>query len=95
MLNLFEGHFDLVVSVAFSPNGKRATLGSFDRWIRVWDAETGNIVSGPFNRHNAQITFAATGLGTQSRFQPPTVKFQTYLLLRSKAGQAQFRGRQK
>jgi WD40 repeat protein len=40
-----------VSSVAFSPDGKRIASGSSDKSIRVWDAETGEMVSGPFEGH--------------------------------------------
>jgi WD40 repeat protein len=36
-----KGHADWVTSVSFSPDGKRIVSGSFDRTVKVWDAQTG------------------------------------------------------
>ena len=36
-----RGHSNRVVSVAYSPDGKRIASGSRDQTIRIWDAETG------------------------------------------------------
>jgi len=35
------GHSIIVLSVAFSPDGKRIVCGSFQGIIRIWDAATG------------------------------------------------------
>jgi len=32
-----KGHSDLVISVSFSPDGKRIVSGSFDNTLKVWD----------------------------------------------------------
>jgi WD40 repeat protein len=37
----FEGHTDQIVSVAFSPDGKRLLSASDDKSVRVWDVATG------------------------------------------------------
>jgi WD40 repeat protein len=39
-----QGHTHRILSVAFSPNGKRIVSGSggFDQTLRIWDVETGN-----------------------------------------------------
>jgi WD40 repeat protein len=35
-----EGHSRRVSSVSFSPDGKRIVSGSFDKTVKVWDAQT-------------------------------------------------------
>jgi WD40 repeat protein len=44
-----------VHSVAFSQDGKHIVSGSEDNTIRVWDAETGDVVSGPFEGHSGGV----------------------------------------
>ena len=36
-----KGHLGRVFSVSFSPDGKRIVSGSFDKTVKVWDAQTG------------------------------------------------------
>jgi WD40 repeat protein len=40
-LRRFEGHADLIWSVALSPNGRRALSGSEDHAVRLWDVGRG------------------------------------------------------
>lgn len=40
ILNDMEGHASLVLTVAFSSNGKRIVSASVDETVRVWDAES-------------------------------------------------------
>ncbi|OCH84063.1 hypothetical protein OBBRIDRAFT_453518 [Obba rivulosa] len=49
----------LVKSVAFSPNGKQVVSGSHDHTIRIWDAETGQVLAGPFNGHTNSVISVA------------------------------------
>src|SRR5438876_253954 len=48
ILNVFEGHTSGVTSVAFSGDGKQVVSGSWDYTVQVWDAQTGDLVAGPF-----------------------------------------------
>ena len=43
-MRTLTGHSD-VVSVAFSPNAKLIASGSSDRRVKIWDTETGALVS--------------------------------------------------
>jgi WD40 repeat protein len=56
---IMEGHSSSVLSVVFSPDGKQIASGSGDKTIRVWDAETGNVVSGPFEGHTNPVNSVA------------------------------------
>jgi WD40 repeat protein len=58
------GHISLVASVAFSQDGTRIVSGSDDKTIRVWHAETGELVLGPFKGHTdsvASVAFSEDG----------------------------------
>ncbi|KAF7970122.1 hypothetical protein HWV62_24942 [Athelia sp. TMB] len=50
-LKTIEVHKRNVTSVAYSPDGKHIVSGSWDKTIRISDAETGEIVIGPFIGH--------------------------------------------
>jgi WD40 repeat protein len=57
------GHTDLVQSLAFSPDGRRALSGGDDNSLRLWDLENGKELR-RFEGHTdtvAAVTFAATG----------------------------------
>src|SRR5262249_57417212 len=44
-IRTFQGHTDMVQSVAFSKDGKLLVTGSHDKTVRVWDVDTGKEVS--------------------------------------------------
>jgi len=48
-----------VRAVAFSPDGTHIVSGSHDKTIRVWDAQTGTTVAGPFHGHTDIVTSVA------------------------------------
>ncbi|OCH85338.1 hypothetical protein OBBRIDRAFT_321306 [Obba rivulosa] len=56
---VIRGHDSSVFCVAFSPDGKRVISGSEDRTIRIWDAETGRTMTGPFNGHRDRVCSVA------------------------------------
>ncbi|KAF7346304.1 WD-REPEATS-REGION domain-containing protein [Mycena sanguinolenta] len=50
---------DVVRSVAFSPDGKWIVSGSWDNTVHVWNAESGEVVAGPFNGHTDRVNSVA------------------------------------
>jgi WD40 repeat protein len=56
-----KGHENFVYGVAFSPDGKYAVTGSFDRTIRVWESATGKLVRefGGNNGHQRKVLSVA------------------------------------
>ncbi len=52
------GHRSAPVTVAFSPDGKRALTGGFDNILRLWDVETGKELR-QFLGHNACVRCVA------------------------------------
>ena len=42
-----EGHGDLVLCVAWSPDGRRVATGSVDKTARIWNAVTGTVARTP------------------------------------------------
>jgi len=59
IIDVFEGHTNSVNSIAFSQDGKRIVSGSYDQTIRVWDAETGEVVVGPLEGHTNSVKSVA------------------------------------
>ena len=43
-ISRFEGHTDMVTSIAFSGDGTQLLTGSLDRTLRLWDVETGETI---------------------------------------------------
>src|SRR5712671_7129019 len=56
---IFHGHYYSVKSVAFSPDGFRIVSGSEDKTIRLWDAETGDPIGKPLDRHSDGVNSVA------------------------------------
>ena len=54
-----SGHVQGVGSVAFSPDGKKIVSGSYDKTLRVWDAESGSSILGPLVGHTDWVTSVA------------------------------------
>src|SRR5882762_2808833 len=52
---MLEGNLGPVHSVAFSPDDSRIVSPQAGHTIHVWNAKTGEVVSGPFNTHNRHV----------------------------------------
>ena len=57
--SVMSGHTAAIHSIALSPDGKHVVSGSSDKTIRIWDAETGRTVAGPFEGHTSGIRSVA------------------------------------
>ena len=52
------GHDDCVNSIAISNDGKRIISGSYDKTVRIWDAETGKQIH-QLNGHDGDVMSVA------------------------------------
>ena len=62
-LIVLVGHTDSVLTIAFSPNGKRLISGSLDRTMRLWNTDTGKLIR-TREEHTApvnSVAFSANG----------------------------------
>ncbi|EJC98391.1 WD40 repeat-like protein [Fomitiporia mediterranea MF3/22] len=57
-LKELKAHKNCVRSVAFSPDGALVASGSIDATIRIWDAESGQVISGPFEGLTDCVAFS-------------------------------------
>ena len=53
------GHTRIVTCISYSPNGCYIVSGSFDKTIRMWDAETGTAVGKPLEGHTGFVMSVA------------------------------------
>ena len=66
-----------MISVAFSPDGKRIVSGDLDETVRLWDAATGNPIGQPIAGHTDRVwsvAFSPDGRGILSGGSDGTVK---------------------
>ncbi|KAG2149016.1 WD40-repeat-containing domain protein [Suillus bovinus] len=72
----FEGHSDLVTTVAVSPDDRRIASGGWDRAIIIWDVENKQMLFEPLVKHTARVTsvcFSANGKKLASGSRDKTV----------------------
>jgi WD40 repeat protein len=77
ILNILEGHSNEVLCIAFAPDGKRVVSGSQDHTVRIWDAQTGALVAGPFEGHSGwvrSVAFSSDGKRVISGSNDETVR---------------------
>lgn len=58
---IFRGHTGSVISISFSPDGKRVVSGSVDNTLRVWELETGRQICPPLVGHENSVHSVAFG----------------------------------
>ncbi|KAF7980465.1 hypothetical protein HWV62_37934 [Athelia sp. TMB] len=52
---VYTGHTDVVLSAAFSPDGRHIASGSEDGSVHIWDAETSLLAAGPIRGHTGPV----------------------------------------
>jgi WD40 repeat protein/serine/threonine protein kinase len=70
------GHSDRISCVAFSPDSKRIVSGSFDRTVKIWDAETGHemMTLAGHSRQVSSVVFSPDGTRIASGCLDGTIK---------------------
>ncbi len=57
-IKTFKGHTDLVKAVAFSPNGEKMAMASYDKTVTVWDIGSGQQLF-TFDQHSKSVLLLA------------------------------------
>jgi WD domain, G-beta repeat len=54
-----QNRTEVVLTVAFSPDGRRIVSGADDNTLRLWDANTGQPIGAPLTGHTKQVSSVA------------------------------------
>jgi WD40 repeat protein len=54
-INIFHDHRASVYPVALSPDETQVASGSEDKTIHIWNAQTGQVIGGPFEGHASPV----------------------------------------
>ena len=77
LLHTLEGGPSTVNSIAFSPEGKYIVSGSYYGTILVWDAQTGDVILGPYKgqtSHVHSVAFSPDGKRIASGTRDRTIR---------------------
>ena len=55
LLKTLTGHSNNVFAVSFSPDGRQIVSGSEDRTLKVWDAQTGQMLQTIVDHKNGSL----------------------------------------
>ncbi|KAJ3494850.1 hypothetical protein NMY22_g20012 [Coprinellus aureogranulatus] len=55
VLGPLKGHRSGVKSICFTPDGHKLVSGSWDKTVRVWDTQTGDMILGPLKEHTEVV----------------------------------------
>ncbi len=61
-----RGHTDLVLFVAFSPDGRTLASASYDRTIKIWEIKTGQLQA-TYQRHIGLLSFESVAFSSDSK----------------------------
>ena len=64
-MHSLRGHSDYVKVVAFSRDGNRVVSGSWDNLVRIWNAETGALVSSFVGVEDGEVAIFLCGRSSQ------------------------------
>ena len=77
MQGVIFGHMGWITCASFSSDGKRIVSGSGDETIRLWDAETGELVRPPLEGHQSfvwSVAFSPDGKRIVSGSRDKTIR---------------------
>lgn len=86
---VFREHNSFVNCIAYSTDGKRIVSGSWDNSVIVWDAESGEVIAGPFKGHTHWIN--SVGFSRDGKYVASGSLDKTVIIWNAENGEV-FRG---